>query len=219
MLSMKNTGTRERLLEVAMNLIWTESYGSVGVDEICRKAGAQKGSFYHFFSAKVDLAVAALETAWQAYHPEVDRIFSSDKEPLRRLLDYLDLSIRKQQELRRKFGFYPGCPFTSIGIEQGARQEILRKTAEKHLNFVKRYFEKMLTEAVRMNHISIASPAAKADELFSLYLGAFARLRISNDLRVMKSMKVSILALLNVSQSGRRPKRPAVKKLAAMQAA
>jgi len=41
--------TKQKLLETAMELIWVSSYGSVGVDDICKRAGVSKGSFYHFF--------------------------------------------------------------------------------------------------------------------------------------------------------------------------
>jgi Bacterial regulatory proteins, tetR family len=50
------TDKRQALIDAAFELIWTNSYGAVSVDDICRAAGARKGSFYHFFRSKVDLA-------------------------------------------------------------------------------------------------------------------------------------------------------------------
>ena len=47
-----------------MELIWEQSYGSVSVDVICERAGARKGSFYHFFPSKSDLAAVAIEDHW-----------------------------------------------------------------------------------------------------------------------------------------------------------
>ena len=44
--------TKQRLLDTAIELIWEQSYGAVSVDHICERAGAQKGSFYHFFQSK-----------------------------------------------------------------------------------------------------------------------------------------------------------------------
>jgi len=45
-----STDTRQRLLDSARELLYSRSYGNVGVKEICDMAGVQKGSFYHFSS-------------------------------------------------------------------------------------------------------------------------------------------------------------------------
>src|ERR1051326_1563388 len=52
---------KERLMDAVLELIWTGSYGSTTIDQICDKAGVKKGSFYYFFESKADLAVAALD--------------------------------------------------------------------------------------------------------------------------------------------------------------
>jgi len=44
-----NFGTKDKLLQVAFDLLWDNSYGSVSVGDICERAGVNKGSFYHFF--------------------------------------------------------------------------------------------------------------------------------------------------------------------------
>ena len=58
------TDTKQRLLNTALKLVWEQSYGSVSVDQICEKADVRKGSFYHFFASKADLAIAAAEEHW-----------------------------------------------------------------------------------------------------------------------------------------------------------
>ncbi len=61
----KPSDTKEKLLQVAFDLIWNQSYGSVSVDHICERARVNKGSFYHFFASKSDLAVEAYEENWR----------------------------------------------------------------------------------------------------------------------------------------------------------
>lgn len=60
----RGSDAKDRLMQAAMDLIWTNSYGATSVDAICQKAGARKGSFYHFFASKSELAVKALEADW-----------------------------------------------------------------------------------------------------------------------------------------------------------
>jgi TetR/AcrR family transcriptional regulator, transcriptional repressor for nem operon len=53
--------SKERLLAAAKELFLARGYAGTTVDAICEKAELTKGSFYHFFDSKEDLALAVLE--------------------------------------------------------------------------------------------------------------------------------------------------------------
>src|SRR5271157_5410933 len=96
-LSMRFCDSKLRLLETAHGLIWRQSYGSVGVDQICEQSRVKKGSFYHFFRSKSELAVAAYEYYWeQRSRLTLDGIFSAQTPPLERLDAYFE-NIRRNQ--------------------------------------------------------------------------------------------------------------------------
>jgi TetR/AcrR family transcriptional regulator, transcriptional repressor for nem operon len=82
---------RTRLLDAALKLIRQRGYNAVAVDDLCREAGVTKGAFFHHFSSKEALAVAATE-----YWSEVTgQIFANAPyqlldDPLDRLLAYVD---------------------------------------------------------------------------------------------------------------------------------
>jgi TetR/AcrR family transcriptional repressor of nem operon len=99
---------KQRLMEAVSELIWSCSYGSTTIDDICAKAGVKKGSFYYFFDSKADVAVAAVEEQWQKLRPELDSIFSPTIPPLERLRGYGDFSYRIQAELAKKHGYVLG---------------------------------------------------------------------------------------------------------------
>ncbi len=67
----QEVGPKERLVAGAMDLLHTQSYPSVGVQALCDLAGVRKGSFYHFFSSKEDLVLAALNQAWDTFRSDV----------------------------------------------------------------------------------------------------------------------------------------------------
>src|SRR2546423_4144499 len=73
---------RARLVQGTIDLIWTESYGSVTVDAICERARVKKGSFYHFFRSKDELVIAALDAHWEARKPTLDNLFAPPRPPL-----------------------------------------------------------------------------------------------------------------------------------------
>lgn len=53
--------TRDRLLQTAFQEIHTRGFQGTRVDEVLKRAGLQKGAFYHHFSSKTALGYAVLE--------------------------------------------------------------------------------------------------------------------------------------------------------------
>src|SRR2546425_2059407 len=83
---------KERLMGSVRELIWTGSYGSTTIDQICAKAGVKKGSFYYFFDSKADLAEQAIDEDWQRKRSELDAMFSPTVPPLERFRKYCEFS-------------------------------------------------------------------------------------------------------------------------------
>src|SRR6266478_1739603 len=106
---------KERLMEAVRELVWTGSYGSTTIDQICEKAGVKKGSFYYFFDSKAELAEAAIDENWARRRQELDSVFSPTIPPLDRLRKYCSLMYRFQEEIHAKCGCVLGCPLFSLG--------------------------------------------------------------------------------------------------------
>lgn len=90
--------SRELLLEAATELIRTKGYTSTTVDDLCAKAGVSKGTFFHNFSSKEELAVAAAKR-WSEMTAEFFRNapYHKKKDPLDRFIGY----IRFRKEILR----------------------------------------------------------------------------------------------------------------------
>ena len=56
----RTSDAKDRIIHAAMQLFLAQGYNAVGVSEICTQAGVNKGSFYHYFPAKRDLVVEAI---------------------------------------------------------------------------------------------------------------------------------------------------------------
>ena len=90
----RESDTKQKLLNTAVTLIWESSYGSISVDDICNRAGVNKGSFYYAFKSKSDLAAAAFEDHWNKKRGMMDEIFSSQVPPLSALKNTVIESFR-----------------------------------------------------------------------------------------------------------------------------
>jgi TetR/AcrR family transcriptional regulator, transcriptional repressor for nem operon len=83
--------SRTKILDAALYVIRVKGYSAARVEDICETAGLTKGSFFHHFSSKEDLALAAAEH----FSAFAESIFSAApyhfaNDPLDRLLGYVD---------------------------------------------------------------------------------------------------------------------------------
>lgn len=91
----QNPLTRTNLLDAALSVIRTKGYAATTVDDICARASLSKGAFFHHFSSKEDLAVAAAN-----YWSEMTGAFFADapyhapEDPLERIKAYV--ALRRQ---------------------------------------------------------------------------------------------------------------------------
>ncbi len=192
--------TRTLLLETAIELIWTQSYGGVSVDDICRKAKAKKGSFYHYFSSKSELAKAALDMLWVQMQASLDQTFSPQKPPLERIRNYLDNIVSEQEQLKKELGHIVGCPFTSIGSEQCSCDDGLSKKSKEILYKFSAYVRSAIQDAVAEGSIPPVDPAKAAAQLMTYELGALALARVANSIEPLRGLYDVWMAILRGSE-------------------
>jgi TetR/AcrR family transcriptional regulator, transcriptional repressor for nem operon len=83
--------SKTKLLDAALQVIRAKGYAATTVDDICQQAGVTKGSFFHHFKSKDELALAAvahwgkMTEGFFAAAP-----YHQAKDPLARLLGYVD---------------------------------------------------------------------------------------------------------------------------------
>ncbi|THD45166.1 MAG: TetR/AcrR family transcriptional regulator [Bradyrhizobium sp.] len=86
--------SKTKLLNAALDAIRAKGYSATTVDDICHAAGVTKGSFFHHFQTKDELAF----TAAAHWSQTTERFFADAPyrrlaDPLDRLLGYVDFRI------------------------------------------------------------------------------------------------------------------------------
>jgi TetR/AcrR family transcriptional regulator, transcriptional repressor for nem operon len=83
--------SKRKLLDAALHVIRAKGYTATRVEDICEEAGLTKGSFFHHFESKEELALAAAEY-WNLRTGQLFReaAYHAAADPVDRLLAYVD---------------------------------------------------------------------------------------------------------------------------------
>jgi len=192
---------KDRLMDAVSQLIFTGSYGSTTIDQICERAGVKKGSFYYFFESKADLALVAIDKECARWRPQLDAIFSPTVPPLERLTKYWEQACAFQAEIKAKYGRVLGCALFSLGSEVSTQESRLQKKIQEILDQKQKYLESAIRDAHAAGLVNAPDAASKARALFSYYEGLLTQARIRNDLGVLNEGFRGTHDLLGVSHA------------------
>jgi len=192
----RTSHAKEHLIEAMRELIWVGSYAGTSVEDICAHAKVHKGSFYHFFQSKSDLAIAALEGCWAEHRASMDGLFSPAKPALTRLFDWLVHLREEQRTMQELHGRILGCPIHTLGSELGGKEDALQHLLKTALGEYLRYLETTLRDAHAESVLEVPDAAAKARLVFFYVEGLLTHARIWNDLCELDQMEDGVRELL-----------------------
>ena len=123
--------SKVKFLDAALRIIRTKGYVATRVEDVCEAAGLTKGSFFHHFKSKEELALAAADH----FAEMADAAFASgpyqrETDPLERLLGYVDFRIALLQGALPDFT----CLFGMMVQETYDTHPAIRAACDKHLS-------------------------------------------------------------------------------------
>ena len=177
----RTSNARERLIETAGELWHRRSYADVGVGEICAEAGVQKGSFYHFFPSKRDLALAVIDERWEHREgAEIAELMRFELPPLERLRVFLDRGLQQQFDLKATIGAC-GCSFGNLAVELSGIDPVLRERLERLFSDWAGLIRIALDDAVAAGDIPPIDTAQGARALLAYIEGLSVMVRAADD--------------------------------------
>jgi AcrR family transcriptional regulator len=109
-----STDTKDRLVDAARNLFWTQGYAATGIAQILKAADAGSGSLYYFFPTKEDLLLEVLKWYKTNLWPQVVQpVFDRVSDPIERIFGVLD--GYRQHLIHAEYVF--GCPIGNLALE------------------------------------------------------------------------------------------------------
>jgi TetR/AcrR family transcriptional repressor of nem operon len=201
------TDSRHRLLSAALRVVRVSGYAGSSVDDICRAADVTKGSFFHHFKSKDDLALAAI-AHWEVLTESLfaAAAYRALPDPLDRVLGYVAL----RGELLR--GDIPDvtCFLGTLVQETHATHPALREACERSL----RAHVDALTSDIKAARSRYAPDAAWTAQSVAVYIqsvlqGAFIFAKAQQDTAVVVSdlehLSRHLHCLFNCTHPPRRP--------------
>jgi TetR/AcrR family transcriptional repressor of nem operon len=119
--------TREALIRGGLELLTEKGFNTVGLDEVLRRVGVPKGSFYHYFASKDDFGQQVLASYAAYFADKLDRwLLDDSRPPLERVAAFI--ADAKAGMARHHYG--RGCLVGNLGQEMGALDESFRGQLE-----------------------------------------------------------------------------------------
>ena len=191
-----STDTRQRLLDSARELLYSRSYGNVGVKEICDMAGVQKGSFYHFFPSKQELTLAVLDEFFIISKQEIfSRSFRSEWSGMQQLKALLENIYVFQKSTKEQIGKTLGCPYGNMSSEMSTQDEIIRQRLNGLLQQMEMSLKTALDQALHEGEIAPCNTAATAAAMFAFIEGLMLLAKTRNDPELIREIGAAMLTI------------------------
>jgi len=121
--SNENRDTRAELIRSGLAQLTESSFASSGIDQILKKVGVPKGSFYHYFASKEAFGLAVLDSYASYFANKLDRyLLDESQPPLQRMANFVD----NAKSGIARFEFKRGCLVGNLGQEADQLPESFR---------------------------------------------------------------------------------------------
>ena len=140
---------REKLINVASELIHSHGFEGTSIDMIMRKSGVCRSNFYYYFESKEALGLLAIEKVVSEFEEKMlsKTLLNQNLNPLERLDSFYREAISLQRSLFSQPP-YSGCFFGNLALEQSAVNEKLRSVLSSFFREFTDSFEQCLKDGV-----------------------------------------------------------------------
>lgn len=187
---------KERLLASGRELIHQRGYTAVGVSELCAAAEVKKGSFYHFFPSKLELALEVVDGYWQDSKLLYGTLADPSIPPLERLSRYTAQVIRHHTASHRQCGQVLGCPLGNLTLEMSTQEPQLQQRLQQRFEDTLQHFEGMIRDAIAAGDIPAVDVSRTAISVLGHVEGAIMMAKMKNDIDVLSTLDEDLRRLL-----------------------
>lgn len=190
---------RERLIRSGRDLMYERGYTAVGVAELCDRAGVNKGSFYHLFPSKQELALEVIDSFWADSAILLDEMVTGDGPPLQRLREFFEATHARHKKMSKECGHAAGCALGGLAQEMSSQDPVLRKKLGEVFERQVGKFERVIAEAVGRGDLPRLDARRAARSLTAMFQGTALLAKTWDDPELLAGLKDDALRLLGVA--------------------
>ncbi len=174
------TETRSALVWCGTELLTERGFQITGIEEVLKRVGVPKGSFYHYFKSKDDFGHAVIDNYEAYYAKKMDRIFGDTSQfPLQRLINF---TVNAKNGMV-KFDFKRGCLIGNLGQELAALDTQFRERLEGVLQSWEKRVSDCLREAIEKRELAAGQDPEALSRFFWVgWEGAILRSKLMRSL-------------------------------------
>jgi TetR/AcrR family transcriptional regulator, transcriptional repressor for nem operon len=171
-----SSDVRNNILAVGQRIMSGKGFSAVGLNEILTEAKVPKGSFYHYFGSKDAFGEALLESYFEDYLADIDRILGQAGLPMAaRLLQYFD-AWRTNQSFLDCQG---KCLAVKLAAEVADLSEAMRAVLKRGTAGIIGKLAAGIEAGVADGSLAVdGEPKRVAESLYQLWLGASVMVKI-----------------------------------------
>jgi TetR/AcrR family transcriptional repressor of nem operon len=179
------SGKRERLIDAALKLMLRRGYWGTTVEDICASAEASKGSVFHHFATKEQLALEALDSFVTGIIEHFRNVAAgSSAQGAQRLMVLCDAMI----ELAKVQSAANGCLLATISMETSINEGALAERCAQYFEIWCAMLEEQFERAIAEHGRPVPATAAQLAEFcVSLFEGSLILARARQDVTIVES--------------------------------
>lgn len=198
------TITRNKIMDVAQQMVLDVGLTGTSVDKVIDGAGVTKGTFFYHFKTKHDLAAALIER----YAGEDQRHFDDfmqkaeqlARDPLQQLLIFIGLFIELTEKLEDPF---PGCLYAAYCYQSGAISDEVMGEVEQMMHFWRQRLSEKLEGVSQLYPPKIpVSHAQVADHVLTTFEGAFILSKVMKEPKLASEQLIQCRNYLELLYAG-----------------
>jgi TetR/AcrR family transcriptional regulator, transcriptional repressor for nem operon len=186
--------TKRALIWCGTELLTERGFQITGIDEVLKRVGVPKGSFYHFFSNKHEFGEAVIQNYVEYYARKMERIFDDETvSALSRLRAFVEDAKRGML----KYGYRRGCLIGNLGQELASIDDAFREQLEAVLITWEQRVEGCLQQAIEAGELAPDSDAAAISRFFWIgWEGAVLRAKLTRNAEPLDQFASMFFAML-----------------------
>jgi len=192
--------TKRALVWCGTELLTERGFQVTGIDEVLKRVGVPKGSFYHFFANKHAFGEAVIANYVEFYARKMARIFDDTSlSPLSRLRLFVEDAKRGMS----KYGYRRGCLIGNLGQELASLDDGFREQLEAVLRSWERRVAECLERAIQQGELDATSDAAALSRFFWIgWEGAVLRAKLTRNADPLDQFAGMFFSMVSVPDPG-----------------